>query len=213
MSNDAHSTEDQTAEGDFNPVRRDFLGLASATIGGMVLGVAGIGLITTFRPSEETKKGEVVERTLEGLEPGSQVEVQNLQGQLYYVRRRTADEIAISEAWTVEKMELAGTGPMGFKDIELDADRVQNPEYLVVEARCTHLGCAPVEQEVDLKLASNIDGEGREPGYFCPCHGSKYDISGRVRVGPAVLNLVVPDYIIETNDDDVPSKVIIGKAA
>ena len=155
----------------------------------------------------------MVERTLEGLEPGQQVEVQNLQGQLYYVRRRTADEIAISEAWTVEKMELAGTGPMGFKDIELDSDRVQDPEYLVVEAGARALGCAPVEQDVELKLANNIDGEGREPGYFCPCHGSKYDISGRVRVGPAVLNLVVPPYIIEADADGVPSKIIIGKAA
>ena len=196
----------------FNPARRDFLMYASATVGVMILGTAGVGLITTFRPSTETKKGEVVERTVVGLEAGSQVEVQNLQGQLYYIRRRTADEIAISQAWTVEKMELAGSGSMGFKDIELDSDRVKNPEYLVVEARCTHLGCAPVEQDVELKLAADIDGEGREPGYFCPCHGSKYDISGRVRVGPAVLNLVVPPYTI-VEVDGAPSKIIIGKEA
>ena len=196
----------------FNPARRDFLMYASATVGVMILGTAGVGLITTFRPSTETKKGEVVERTVVGLEAGSQVEVQNLQGQLYYIRRRTADEIAISQAWTVEKMELAGSGSMGFKDIELDSARVKNPEYLVVEARCTHLGCAPVEQDVELKLATNIDGEGREPGYFCPCHGSKYDISGRVRVGPAVLNLVVPPYTI-VEVDGAPSKIIIGKEA
>jgi len=170
-------------------------------------------LITTFKPSEETKKGEVVERTLDGLSPGQQVEVRNLQGQLYYIRRRTEDEIAIAQSWTLEKMEAAGTGAKGFKDIELDSDRVIDPQYLVVEARCTHLGCAPVEQNVELKLARNVDERGIEAGYFCPCHGSVYDNSGRVRVGPAVLNLVVPKYNIKLDENGAATSIEIGKAA
>lgn len=198
---------------ELDTTRRDFLGLASATMGGVVLGVAGLGLITTFRPSEETQKGQVVERTLEGIEPGQQVEVRNLQGQLYYIRRRTQEEIAQAEAWTVEKMQAAGPGARGFKDVELDKDRVQDPQYLVVEARCTHLGCAPIEQDVELKLAREIDAQGLEAGYFCPCHGSVYDISGRVRVGPAVLNLVVPPYTLRRDDDGVLTRIVIGKAA
>lgn len=204
MSDDQHEEMDTT--------RRDMLGLASATMGGVILGAAGLGLVTTFKPSEETNKGQVVERTLDGLEPGAQVEVRNLQGQLYYIRRRTEDEIAISEAWTIEKMEAAGTGAQGFKDIQLDSDRVQDPEYLVVEARCTHLGCAPVEQNVELKVARDVDQKGIEAGYFCPCHGSVYDVSGRVRVGPAVLNLVVPAYNIRRDEDGNPTSIEIGKA-
>ena len=193
--------------------RRDMLGLTSATLGTTILGAAGLGLVATFRPSDETKKGQVVERTLAGLERGQQVEVRNLQGQLYYIRRRTDDEIRLSEAWTLEKMEAAGTGPRGFKDVELDSDRVQDPQYLVVEARCTHLGCAPVEQDVELKLARDTDQQGIEAGYFCPCHGSIYDLSGRVRVGPAVLNLVVPAYVINRDDAGAVVSITIGKAA
>ena len=132
---------------DIDTSRRDFLGLSSAVLGGAILGMAGLGLVKTLRPSEETKKGEVVERTLADLEPGQQVEVRNLQGQLFYIRRRTEDEMSLADSWTLEKMETAGTGPRGFKDIELDSDRVQDPEYLVVEARCTHLGCAPLSSK------------------------------------------------------------------
>lgn len=198
---------------EMDTTRRDMLGLTSAALGATVLGTAGLGLVTTFRPSDETKKGEIVERTIADLQPGQQVEVRNLQGQLYYVRYRTEDEIKVSEAWTVEKMEAAGTGPQGFKDVELDSARVQDPQFLVVEARCTHLGCAPVEQNVELKLAKDTDQKGIEAGYFCPCHGSVYDVSGRVRVGPAVLNLVVPAYTINRDDDGVAQSITIGKAA
>ncbi len=199
-------------EQEFDTTRRDFLGLSSAVLGAGILGMAGLGLIRTFKPSEETQKGEVVERTLEGLLPGQQVEVSNLQGQLYYIRRRTDDEIALAESWTVEKMQAAGTGAKGFKDIELDSDRVIDRQFLVVEARCTHLGCAPVEQNVELKLARDIEEKGVEAGYFCPCHGSVYDVSGRVRVGPAVLNLVVPAYNIKRDDDGTAISIEIGKA-
>ena len=198
---------------EIDTTRRDFLGLASATMGGLILGVAGIGLVTTFKPSEETIKGQIVERRLDGLEPGQQVEVRNLQGQLYYIRRRNEAEIATAQAWTVEKMQAAGTGARGFKDVELDSQRVQDPEYLVVEARCTHLGCAPVEQKVELKLANDSSLLGTEAGYFCPCHGSVYDVSGRVRVGPAVLNLVVPAYNIKRGEDGIPTAIEIGKDA
>ncbi len=199
-------------EQEFDTTRRDFLGLSSAVLGAGILGMAGLGLIRTFKPSEETQKGEVVERTLDGLLPGQQVEVRNLQGQLYYIRRRTEDEIALAESWTVEKMQAAGTGAKGFKDIELDSDRVIDRQFLVVEARCTHLGCAPVEQNVELKVARDIEQQGVEAGYFCPCHGSVYDVSGRVRVGPAVLNLVVPAYNIKRDDGGKAISIEIGKA-
>ena len=68
---------------------------------------------------------------------------------------------------------------------QTDADRVKDPSWLIVLGVCTHLGCVP------------INGAGDFGGYFCPCHGSHYDTSGRIRKGPAPLNLEVPTYSIE----------------
>ena len=72
-------------------------------------------------------------------------------------------------------------------DPQSDADRVQNPEWLIVVGVCTHLGCIPLGQK-------DSDPRGNWGGWYCPCHGSQYDTSGRVRRGPAPKNLVVPPY-------------------
>lgn len=79
------------------------------------------------------------------------------------------------------------------RDPETDASRAKNPEYLILLGICTHLGCVP------------LNGQGEYGGWFCPCHGSHYDISGRIRKGPAPKNLEVPPYVYL---DD--GKVIIG---
>jgi len=102
-----------------------------------------------------------------------------------FVRHRTQEEI--------EKAVADDKGPL--RDPELDSQRVKNPEWLVVIGVCTHLGCVP------------ISGAGDYGGWFCPCHGSHYDISGRIRKGPAPKNLEVPPYVFQTEDD----KLIIGK--
>ena len=86
---------------------------------------------------------------------------------------QTADE-EIEQAEAVSLAEL--------RDPESDADRCQKPETLVLIGVCTHLGCVP------------INGAGDFNGWFCPCHGSHYDTSGRIRKGPAPLNLEVPPY-------------------
>mgnify|MGYP003685876591 CR=1 FL=1 len=83
-------------------------------------------------------------------------------------------ESEISEAASVDMREL--------RDPENDLDRCQKPEYLVLIGVCTHLGCVP------------INNAGDYSGWFCPCHGSHYDISGRIRKGPAPLNMEVPPY-------------------
>jgi len=93
-------------------------------------------------------------------------------GKPVFVRRRTQDEIAAAVA--DDNAEL--------RDKQSDGARVQKPEWLVVVGICTHLGCVP------------IGGEGAFKGWFCPCHGSHYDTSGRIRLGPAPLNLEVPVY-------------------
>lgn len=93
-------------------------------------------------------------------------------GKPLFVRHRTADEIEKEQAVDVSSL----------RDQEHDTDRVQKPEWLVLLGVCTHLGCVP------------IANQGEYGGYYCPCHGSHYDTSGRIRKGPAPLNLEVPEY-------------------
>ena len=96
---------------------------------------------------------------------------------------RTAEEIAAEESVDVSTL----------RDPQADSERVSNPEWLIILGVCTHLGCVP------------IANAGEFGGYYCPCHGSHYDASGRIRKGPAPLNLEVPYY--EFPDD---STVVVG---
>jgi len=103
-------------------------------------------------------------------------------GKPVFIRHRTEEEIAKEAAVNVAEL----------KDQQTDADRVQDPKWLVVLGICTHLGCVP------------ISGAGDYGGWFCPCHGSHYDSSGRIRKGPAPLNLEIPPYKL------ADSKLIVG---
>lgn len=100
----------------------------------------------------------------------------NWRGKPVFIRRRTEEEI------TQAKNDDGQT-----PDPEMDKDRVQKEEWLVVVGVCTHLGCIPLGQ----RASSN---KGEYGGWFCPCHGSHYDTSGRIRKGPAPKNLEVPQY-------------------
>lgn len=104
-------------------------------------------------------------------------------GKPLFIRHRSQDEID-----TENKVDVAS-----LRDPQADSERVKNPEWLVVIGVCTHLGCVP------------IANAGEFGGYYCPCHGSHYDASGRIRKGPAPLNLEVPAY--EFLDDDT---VVVG---
>ncbi|KAH8594373.1 Rieske [2Fe-2S] iron-sulfur domain-containing protein [Bisporella sp. PMI_857] len=99
-------------------------------------------------------------------------------GKPVFIRHRTADEIAEAENVKVESL----------RDPQNDADRVKKPEWLVMIGVCTHLGCVPIGEAGDFG------------GWFCPCHGSHYDISGRIRKGPAPLNLEIPEYEFAEED-------------
>jgi len=99
-------------------------------------------------------------------------------GKPLFIRHRTAEEIDVESKVDVSTL----------RDPQPDSDRVKKPEWLVVLGVCTHLGCVP------------IANAGDWGGYYCPCHGSHYDASGRIRKGPAPLNLEVPEY--EFPDDD-----------
>ncbi|GAA5872709.1 hypothetical protein JCM3774_005036 [Rhodotorula dairenensis] len=106
-------------------------------------------------------------------------------GKPVFIRHRTAGEI--DEANQVDVSSL--------RDPQKDSDRVKKPEWLVMLGVCTHLGCVPIGEAGDYG------------GWYCPCHGSHYDISGRARRGPAPLNLEVPEYSFDEADE---SKLIIG---
>jgi len=104
-------------------------------------------------------------------------------GKPVFIRHRTAGEIEEANNVKVESL----------RDPQTDADRVKQPEWLVMLGICTHLGCVPIGESGDYG------------GWFCPCHGSHYDISGRVRRGPAPLNLEIPEY-----DFSEDGKLVIG---
>jgi ubiquinol-cytochrome c reductase iron-sulfur subunit len=99
-----------------------------------------------------------------------------------FISHRTAEEIAA--AGKVDVSEL--------RDPQTDASRVKKPEWLIMVGICTHLGCVPLGQKQG-------DPRGEWGGWFCPCHGSQYDTSGRIRKGPAPLNLLVPEYAFLTD--------------
>lgn len=112
-----------------------------------------------------------LEVDLSSIEPGSTVTVK-WRGKPVFIRRRTDEDIQLAN--TVDLTAL--------RDPQEDAARVKDPEWLVVVGVCTHLGCIPLPNAGDFG------------GWFCPCHGSHYDISGRIRKGPAPYNLEVPTY-------------------
>ena len=98
-------------------------------------------------------------------------------GKPVFIRHRTADEIVRANATDLDDL----------RDPQVDTARAEKPEYLVLVGVCTHLGCVPLGQKTG-------EVRGDYDGWFCPCHGSHYDTSGRIRKGPAPTNLEVPPY-------------------
>lgn len=163
-------TQKQPEEG---ATRRDFLFVASASMGAVAAGLVAWPLIDQMNPSKDVLALASIEVDLSAIEAGQSITVK-WQGKPVFVRHRTEDEIA--EARAVNVSEL--------RDPQTDAERVKEGKdaWLVLVGVCTHLGCVPVGE------AGDYDG------WFCPCHGSHYDTSGRIRSGPAPENLLVPDY-------------------
>ena len=170
----AHTAADATnpVAGD-DPSRRDFIHIAAITAatGG---GVAAIWpFVAQMNPSADTLALASVEYDLTKIEPAQQVVI-NWRGKPLFIRNRTTEQIAAA----VKDDHAA------MKDPQTDAERHKEgkPEWLILVGSCTHLGCVPTV------------GGGDYGGWFCPCHGSVYDTSGRIRKGPAPKNLVVPEY-------------------
>ncbi|GAA6035502.1 hypothetical protein JCM8097_000284 [Rhodosporidiobolus ruineniae] len=140
--------------------------------------------LTNMSASSDVLALAKVEVDLTSIPEGKNVIIK-WRGKPVFIRHRTSDEIA--EANQVDVSSL--------RDPQKDDDRVKKPEWLVMLGVCTHLGCVPIGEAGDYG------------GWYCPCHGSHYDISGRIRRGPAPLNLEVPAYEFE---NDAEEKLIIG---
>ena len=153
------------------PKRRDFLYTASYTVGAVGIGAAVWPLIDQMNPDSSVKALASTEVDVSLVEPGKSITVL-WRGKPVFTKRRTQEEI--SEARAVNLDDLI--------DPEKDEDRAKNPEWLVMLGVCTHLGCVPLEDKGDFN------------GWFCPCHGSHYDTSGRIRKGPAPQNMEIPKY-------------------
>ena len=153
--------------------RRDFLFTATYTIGAVGLGAAIWPMIDQMNPDKSVQALATTEVDISSIEPGKSITVL-WRGKPVFLKRRTADEIA--EARAVSLTDL--------KDPQKDEDRVKDgkEEWLVMLGVCTHLGCVPLSDKGDYN------------GWFCPCHGSHYDVSGRIRKGPAPVNMEIPKY-------------------
>lgn len=158
------------------PTRRDFLMLTATAVGG--LGAASLAwpFLSSMNPSADVLAEATAEVDLSPIAVGQAITAV-WQGKPVFIRHRTPEEIAAAK-----KVELSA-----LKDPEEDKARVQKDEWLVVIGICTHLGCIPSGQK-------SGENKGAYGGWFCPCHGSEYDTSGRIRQGPAPTNLPVPAY-------------------
>ena len=151
--------------------RRDFIFSASYALGAVGVGAAVWPLIDQMNPDASVKALASTEVDISGVEKGQSITVL-WRGKPVFIRRRTDEEIAKAKDVKLEDLPHP----------ETDEERAKNPEWLVMLGVCTHLGCVP------------LGDKGEYGGWFCPCHGSHYDTSGRIRKGPAPTNMEVPKY-------------------
>jgi ubiquinol-cytochrome c reductase iron-sulfur subunit len=159
-----------------DPGRRDFIVISTNAMFGLGAVAVAWPLIDQMNPAADTLALASIEVDISKIVEGQSITVK-WRGKPVFIRHRTKDEIARASA--TEMTEL--------RDPESDNKRAEKPDYLVLVGVCTHLGCVPLGQKTG-------EMRGDYNGWFCPCHGSHYDISGRIRKGPAPTNLEVPPY-------------------
>ncbi|MFT4517336.1 MAG: ubiquinol-cytochrome c reductase iron-sulfur subunit [Gammaproteobacteria bacterium] len=183
--------------------RRKFLTNLTQVMGGVGGIFAVIPFLSTMSPSEKAKSaGAPIEIDISNLRPGA-YKVVEWRGKPVWVVRRTPEMIEN----TLEENEILSDS-RSLEDHQpsytKNKYRSINPEYLVLLGVCTHLGCSPLYKPNSKSAELGLDWKG---GFFCPCHGSKFDLSGRVHSGmPAPYNLEVPPYYFASKD-----KIVIGK--
>jgi len=151
--------------------RRDFLYVAAGAFSAVGAAAAAWPFIHQMNPSADVLALSTTEVDLAQIAVGQSITAV-WRGKPVFIRHRTADEIKAAQEVVLTDLP----------DPEPDTKRVQKPEWLIMLGVCTHLGCVPLGQQ------------GEFGGWFCPCHGSHYDTSGRIRKGPAPRNLEVPTY-------------------
>jgi ubiquinol-cytochrome c reductase iron-sulfur subunit len=161
--------------------RRDFLDLVTWSTLAVGAGMIAWPLIDQMNPSADVLALSTTDVDLSPIPEGQAITV-TWQGKPVFVRHRTAEEIAEAEEVPLDIL----------RDPQTDGVRVEKPEWLIVVGLCTHLGCVPLGNKP-------TENRGNYGGWFCPCHGSHYDTSGRVRQGPAPQNLHVPQYSFTTD--------------
>jgi ubiquinol-cytochrome c reductase iron-sulfur subunit len=189
------TTEAHDTTGDQSETRRRFLTAATSLVG--VGGVAGVAVpfLGSWNPSEKAKAaGAPVRADIGGIEPGQMVVIE-WRGKPVYVLRRTVEQVADLATLNGDLKDPLSEASAQPAYISGEA-RALNEELLVIVGLCTHLGCAPkFRPEVG---AADMGGDEWLGGFFCPCHGSKFDLAGRVYKGvPASANLEVPPYSFE----------------
>ena len=172
----ANSVVNSGANSVANRGRRDFIVVATNAMLAVGAGAVAYPLIDQMNPAADTLALSSVEVDISSLEAGQAITIK-WRGKPVFIRHRTPAEIA----------EAAAVDLAALRDPEADMARIQKPEYLIIQGICTHLGCVPLGQKIG-------EVKGDWGGWFCPCHGSHYDTSGRIRKGPAPTNLEVPPY-------------------
>ena len=182
-------------EDDLDRNRRHFLAIATAVTGAAGVVAVAVPFLSSLKPSARAQAlGAPVEVPIGSLQPGEMIRTL-WRGKLIFVLRRTGvmlshlqnhrDKLRDPDSEVVDQQP----------EYAVNETRSVRPEYLVVEGSCTHLGCAPLDQ-FEIRPADAWDG-----GFFCPCHGSKFDLAGRVYKGvPAPANLRVPPYRFVRDD-------------
>ena len=168
---DATTTEDGVR-------RRDWIHIAAISTAGVGAASLIFPLVSQMAPSADVLAASTTDVDVSGIEAGQTVKA-TFRGQPLFVKRLTADEIAVAK----------NDDSADMRDPQTLADRTLegSEDLLVTLGVCTHLGCVPLG-------AAEGENKGEFGGYFCPCHGSHYDVAGRIRKGPAPTNLAVPEY-------------------
>lgn len=171
---DTHTIDGEHEE----PSRRDFIYIATGAAAAVGAGSVAWPMITQMGAASDTLAAGSIEIDVSKVDEGQQIKVL-WRGKPVFVRHRTQKEVDLAEAVDVA----------GLRDPQADSERFApdfagniNPKMLVMVGVCTHFGCIPVGESGDFE------------GWYCPCHGSHYDTSGRIRKGPAPKNMEIPEY-------------------